>query len=227
MNILRNREYSEMYQAIVEDLNADELESIGKINRFIKNNKLTKRIPTSIRWISKQLYMTEGTAIYDFMFQTTQYSDFVARATEYQLKMEKAPTKYKETIKDGKKVKVITEEYLNYEEALTIDIWNAFINYDKPQSTLEQYLSDIGLIMFAKYAKRIQHVITKGVVNNPIGVMAFLFTQSFLHNPEHIYEQNLFNKSVLGLFHSPVGNFVNAVTPMPMQYYLGMRNLSM
>ena len=216
-----------MYQAIVEDINPDELESIGKINQFFKNNKLTKKIPSPIRWFARQLYMTEGTAYFDFMFQATQYSDFVSRATEYQLRMAKAPEKYKTVTEDGVKKQILNDDYIKYEEAVTIDIWNAFINYDKPQSSMEQYLNDIGLIMFTKFAKRIQHQITKGIVDNPMGVMMFMLAQSAIVNTEDIYEQNIFNKTWSALIHNPIDNFTNAITPMPLQYYFGMRNLGL
>ena len=213
-----------MYQSIVEDINIDDLESIGKISKFLKNNKLLNKVPNTIKWMSRQLYMTEGTPIYDFMFQATQYSDFIARATEYQLQMEKAPKKYKMIEKDGKKYRELTDEYIEYEEKVTIGILNAFINYDKPQSSIEQYLNDIGLFMFTKFAKRIQHVILKSSIDNPIGTLMFLLGQHYVLDTEDILEQNVISKNWSALLHNPVDNFINAVTPMPLQYYFGMRN---
>lgn len=213
-----------MYQSIVEDINIDDLESIGKISKFLKNSKLLNKVPNTIKWMSRQLYMTEGTPIYDFMFQATQYSDFIARATEYQLQMEKAPKKYKMIEKDGKKYRELTDEYIEYEEKVTIGILNAFINYDKPQSSIEQYLNDIGLFMFTKFAKRIQHVILKSSIDNPIGTLMFLLGQHYILDTEDILEQNIISKNWSALLHNPVDNFINAVTPMPLQYYFGIRN---
>ncbi len=221
-----------MYQAIIEDINPNDIESIGRINKVLSKSKLVKKIPSPLRWFARQLYMTEGTAYFDFMFQATQYSDFVSRATEYQLRMEKAPEKYTDELvydvdENGKttRIKKISEEYIKYEEAVTINVWNAFINYDKPQSTAEQYLNDIGLLMFTKFVKRIQNQITKGIVDNPMGVLMFLLTQSFIMDTEDIYEQNVFNKTWSALFHNPVDNFTDALIPIPLQYYFGMRNL--
>ena len=213
-----------MYQSIVEDINIDDLESIGKISKFLKNSKVLNKIPNAMKWMSRQLYMTEGTPIYDFMFQATQYSDFIARATEYQLQMEKAPKKYEIVERDGKRYKELTDKYVEYEERVTIGILNAFINYDKPQSSIEQYLNDIGLFMFTKFAKRIQHVILKSSMDNPIGVLMFLLGQHYILDTEDIMEQNIINKHWTALIHNPVDNFINAVTPMPLQYYFGMRN---
>ena len=213
-----------MYQSIVEDINIDDLESIGKISKFLKNSKLLNKIPNPIRWVSRQLYMTEGTPIYDFMFQATQYSDFIARATEYQLQMDKAPKKYKIVEKDGKRYKELTNEYIEYEEKVTIGILNAFINYDKPQSSIEQYLSDIGLIMFTKFAKRIQHVILKNSIDNPIGVLMFLLGQHYILDTDDILEQNIINKHWTALIYHPVHNFINTTVPIPLQYKFGIRN---
>lgn len=213
-----------MYQSIVEDINMDDLESIGKISKFLKGSKILSKIPNAMKWMSRQLYMTEGTPIYDFMFQATQYSDFIARATEYQLQMEKAPKKYTIVERDGRRYRELTEEYIEYEEKVTVGILNAFINYDKPQSSIEQYLNDIGLFMFTKFAKRIQHVILKSSMDNPIGVLMFLLGQHYILDTEDILEQNVINKHWTALVHNPVDNFINAVTPMPLQYYFGMRN---
>ena len=206
-----------MYQSIVEDINPEELESIGKVQKMLKNSKIVKHIPKFIKNISKHLYMAEGTPIYDFMFQLTQYSDFVARATEYQLKMRKAPTRYKNGVQ--------TSEYTAFEEKLSIHILNAFINYDKPQSKAEQYLNDIGLMMFTKFAKRIQPIVNGSALNNPIGVLMFLIGQYSIMDTEDIMEQNVFSKHWSALFHNPVDNFVDAITPMPVQYYFGMKSM--
>ena len=206
-----------MYQSIVEDINPEELESIGKVQKMLKSSKIVKHIPKFIKNISKHLYMAEGTPIYDFMFQITQYSDFVARATEYQLKMRKAPTRYKNGVQ--------TPEYTAFEEKLSIHVLNAFINYDKPQSKAEQYLNDIGLMMFTKFAKRIQPIVNGSALNNPIGVLMFLIGQYSIMDTEDIMEQNVFSKHWSALFHNPVDNFIDAITPMPVQYYFGMKSM--
>ena len=206
-----------MYQSIVEDINPEELESIGKVQKMLKSSKIVKHIPKFIKNIAKHLYMAEGTPIYDFMFQLTQYSDFVARATEYQLKMRKAPTRYKNGVQ--------TSEYTAFEEKLSIHILNAFINYDKPQSKAEQYLNDIGLMMFTKFAKRIQPIVNGSALNNPIGVLMFLIGQYSIMDTEDIMEQNVFSKHWSALFHNPVDNFIDAITPMPVQYYFGMKSM--
>ena len=159
--------------------------------------------------------MMEGTPFFDFMFQATQYSDFVARATEYQLQMEKAPAKF---IKNTKGEQVYNKAYEKYEQLVSIDIWNAFINYDKPQSSLEQYLNDIGLVMFTKYFKRIQHILFKNAINNPVSTALFLISQATIADTADIYESNVFNRGLLTSAYAPWNNFISAAIPMPIQF---------
>ena len=129
--------------------------------------------------------------------------------------------------RNGKKIQVLNKDYQRYEENASAEVWNAFINYAKPQSSFEQYLNDLGLTMFTKYFKRIQHVIGKQIIDNPIGVLMFWLGQSTLINTEDILEQNVLNKSWSSMFHSPVDNFISATVPMPLQYYFNMRTMGM
>ena len=214
-----------MYQAIIEDSNVTDIESISRLHKVINNNKIVNKLPKSIKQIGKQLYITEGTFIYDFMQQLTQFSDFASRATEYQLQMEKAPEKYTIIKKDGKTIRRLNDNWVKYEEKVTKDVWEAFINYDVPQSSLMQYLNDMGILMFTKYAFRIQKVIAKNILDNPIGVLMFMLSQSYIVNTEDIMEQNIFNKHWSALLHNPLDNFIDVAIPMPIQYYYGIKNM--
>lgn len=207
-----------MFQSIVEDIREEEMDTIGKVNKIVRNLKVFNKVPNGIKWMAKQLNMGEGTPIHDFMFIATQYSDFVARATEYQLQMEKAPNKY--IIDKGKKV--LNDAYIRYEEKVTMDIWQSFINYNKPNSAIEQYANDMGLLMFTKFATRIQPVIFSKTIKNPMGVLMFLLSQYSIHDSDDITEQNIFNKNWSSLFHSPLDNFVSGTVPMPLQYWFGI-----
>ena len=204
-----------MYQAIVEDIDTNQIDNTGKINKWLTTIANHKRIPSTLRTVVKHLYMMEGTPFFDFMFQATQYSDFVARATEYQLQMEKAPAKF---IKNTKGEQVYNKAYEKYEQLVSIDIWNAFINYDKPQSSLEQYLNDIGLVMFTKYFKRIQHILFKNAINNPVSTALFLISQATIADTADIYESNVFSRGLLTSAYAPWNNFISAAIPMPIQF---------
>ena len=216
-----------LYQSIVEDIDIKELENTSKIIQILQNTKVYKKIPNIVKEGMRHLFMMEGTPIYDFMFTATQYSDFLSRAAEYELQMEKAPKKY-EVIVDkttNTKKKVVTQEYLRYEENVSFNILKAFINYDKPSSSKMQYLNDMGLLMFTKFATRIQSVITKGLIENPVGVLFFLLGQNFLVDTENILDQNVMDKHWLSLIQNPAENLVYAGIPMPLQHYLGIKQM--
>ena len=216
-----------LYQSIVEDIDIKELENTSKIIQILQDTKVYKKIPNIVKEGMRHLFMMEGTPIYDFMFTATQYSDFLSRAAEYELQMEKAPKKY-EVIVDkttNTKKKVVTQEYLRYEENVSFNILKAFINYDKPSSSKMQYLNDMGFVMFTKYATRIQSVITKGLVENPVGVLFFLLGQNFLVDTENILDQNVVDKNLLALVQNPAENLVYAGIPMPLQHWFGIRKM--
>ena len=219
-----------MYQSIVEDLNPEELESTSKLTKLLKYNKYSDKIPTGIKNVARHVFLAEGTPIYDFMFTATQYSDFISRATEYQLTMEKQDKVYKNLMEskptpENKRYfdkKTGYERFkADYKKIALIRVLNAFINYDKPQSKFEQYMNDIGALMFSKFAKRIQHVIVEQLWENPLGALAFLLSQHFLVDTEDIFEQNVFSKNWSSLFNTPWDNFQGAVVPMPLQILFG------
>lgn len=216
-----------MYQAIIEELDMKNMEGAGELIRLIQDTKTGQRIPKWMKKAATHAFMEKGSFIYDFMYTLTSYSDFVSRATEYQLRMEKkgVPTEWEYSInKDGKRVKKKTHAWMKYEEGVTNDVWHAFINYDKPQSKIEQYANDIGVVMFTKYAKRIQHFITKTAIQNPMGVMMTLFGLHSFGFIETIYEHQFMFKKWGNLFYNPItDNIPNAIVPMWLQYLTGMR----
>ena len=220
-----------MYQAIIEELDMKNMEGAGEFIRILGDTKVEDKMPKFMKKAATQVFMEKGSFLYDLMYTLTSYSDFVSRATEYQLRMEKkgVPTKW-EYYKDanGKRMKRITSAWQKYEDDVTNDVWHAFINYDKPQSTVEQYANDVGLVMFTKYAKRIQHFITKTAIENPMGVMMTLFGLHSFGFIETIYEHQFLLKSWPNLVYNPVTETIpNAVVPIWIQYLFGMRTFKM
>ena len=214
-----------MYQAIVEDLSTSDLEATGKLQKFIKNLDAFKKIPKPLKTLARVLYLGEGTFVSNLMTQATQYSDFAARVTEYQLQMANAPERYEIYTINGKKLKRESDKYRKYEEKVSKDILDTFINYDKPQSSIEQYSNDMGFLMFTKFAKRIQGVIGKTITENPMGAIMFLLTQGMVYDTEDILEHNVLSKRWSSLVHNPIDNFVNTIVPVPVQYALDMRQM--
>jgi hypothetical protein len=190
-----------MYQAIVEDLSTSDLEATGKLQKFIKNLAAFKKIPKPLKTLARVLYLGEGTFVSNLMTQATQYSDFVARATQYQLEMKRRG------LKPGDKTTV------NEENALISELLEAFVNYDKPSSSIEQYLNDIGLVMFTKYFKRMQRVIRQQAVKRPISTLFFALSQMNIIDVDDPLEQNIFSKNYGAIWHSPIDNLISAFSP--------------
>lgn len=228
-----------MYQSIVEDIAPNEMESVGKVSKLLQTK--LKNVPKPVKTFGRHLFMTEGTPVFDLLFQATQYSDFVARATEYQLQMEKIENKklrngkpnpnYIEKYEKGKNGKVlkdslgrsvISEAYFEYEQKITDHVWSAFINYDRPQSSKEQYLNDLGLMMFTKFLKRIQPVIFRGMSEAPVSTALFLLLQATIMDTSDIYEYIPLNRDLTWNFFNPItDNLINATSPVAVQVLLG------
>jgi hypothetical protein len=146
--------------------------------------------------------------------------------------MKEVPEEYEYAKKNGtlpiskvtNKLETLDEFKERREKEISTLVLNAFINYDKPQSQAEQYLNDLGLIMFSKFAKRIQHVIFKQLYYRPINALLFLLNQYTLIDTEDILEQNLFHKNWMNLVQNPIDNFVQSVIPMPVLIGLGYQN---
>ena len=198
---------SGMFTSIVEDVPLKDREAIQDYFDNFTRNRLVQRIPKSLKAIFNQLYMRPGTPIFDAFYNINKYSDFVARATEYQIQMEK----------HQKEIKINPSQKDAIEEEVLHDVWNAFIDYDRPNGTVEQYLNDIGLLMFTKYAKGIQRVIVKQMTTNPMGLLIHLAREFALPVAiPDIYEQNVFNKKWSMLIHNPIMNAIDiAIPPLP------------
>lgn len=195
---------SGMFTSIIEDVPLKDKEAITSYLDMLSKSKLVRKTPGLLKVILKHMYMTEGTPIFDAFYNMNKYSDFVARATEYQIQMEKHA---EEIRKDPSKYKAIQEEVL-------IDVWNAFIDYDRPNGKVEQYLNDIGVLMFTKYAKGIQRVICKQMIDNPMGAILFLGRELAVPiDISNIFEGNAVSRKWGMLVHNPVSNLVDVLTP--------------
>ncbi len=183
-----------MYQAIVEDLDKRDRKSSNKIAQFIDNK--SSSMPEFVRQGAHWLYLSEKTPVFQFVTQATQYSDFIARATEYQLLMEKGVKK---------------------DEALKT-VLDAFVNYGKPASSFEEYLNDMGLIMFTKYMKLIVRAITKSGRKKPLNVILAILGQNAFLEIDDIWDQNLLTRSYSNLDMDMGEHLSRAFTPTAFQF---------
>jgi len=192
-----------MLSSIVEDINLQ-----GDIDKYSIENKVIdkfnemggKAIPKPLKEGWKHLYMAKGTPLYELMYKSTQFSDFAARYALYSW--------------------FINEKKMDQKEALTRILEN-FIDYQAPTSKEVQYLNDIGLAVFTKYAIRIQKVIWRMFLRKPGSVLAFRGIQNILDT--HIYSP-IDSHSLMPGLDNPIGmidavlntvtaNAIEAITP--------------
>ena len=184
-----------MYQAIIEDVDVKERKSSNRLARRAADITGSETMPEFIRTGVNWLYLNENTGYFKMMTTATQYSDFVARATEYQLLRKKGVPKKQaqETVLD------------------------AFINYGKPASAFEEYLNDMGAVYFTKYAKRIQRVIMKSGKEKPVSVLLSILGQEMMFETDDIFDQHPMVRSYANIGVSPFETFSNAFTPSSLQ----------
>jgi hypothetical protein len=150
-----------LFQTIVEDIDTADDPYSYKSKLFEKMDQYTKHVPQGVKDAAKVVTMSHDTALYKFMNQSTQISDFAARYVQFKY--------YTERAKDP----------MTKEEALKRVVEN-FVNYDIPTHKGVQYLNDMGLVMFTKYYMRIQKPLVRMVGENPARFLMMLMAQSFL-----------------------------------------------
>lgn len=150
-----------MMPSIVEDVTTDEDPYSYKSLLKEKTEQYTDKINPTVLNVVRHVTLSRGTPVYNWMHKQTQLSDFVARYTLYQ------------------HLTTRKENPLSKNDALH-RASEAFINYDIPMHRALQYIDDMGLVMFNKYALRIQRVILQTVRENPSRALALLLMQSMI-----------------------------------------------
>jgi hypothetical protein len=160
---------------IVEDVAADEDIYSYKTLLQRKTEGITNRVPESLKTVGRNVFMTRDTKAYQFLYKTTQMSDFTARYALYQHLTTRA------------------ENPLTHEDAIQ-EASDSFVNYDAPMHRTLQYTDDMGFTPFSKYFLRIQRVLMNTLRENParvLGLLAFsqlvdlgpiVLDSSWIHN---------------------------------------------
>lgn len=179
-----------MLQTISEDMATKDTKSSNKLSQYAdeKMEFLPEMVRDGIHW----LYLSEKTSFFKFISQATQYSDLVARATEYQL---------------------LLEQGMNPEKAKK-QVLDVFINYNKPATNVEQYLNDMGLVMFTKYFKRIQRTLRTTAKDKPVSLLLALLGQEFIFGDiADVTDQSLLSKNYGAILQNPMDHIMRAITP--------------
>jgi hypothetical protein len=192
-----------MLSSIVEDINLQ-----GDVDKYSIGNKVIdkfnemggKSIPKPLKEGWKHLYIAKGTPLYELLYKSTQFSDFAARFAMYNW--------------------FVNEKKMDQQEAL-IRILENFIDYESPTSRELQYLNDIGLAVFTKYAIRIQKIIWRLFLRRPGSVLALQGIESIMNTQMYSPIDSLSLMPGLDnpfgmvdeVFNTLTANAVGAITP--------------
>jgi len=204
-----------IYQSIIEDMDHKELDSTNKLKKAV-DDKLSGA-PEIVKQGLDMLYLTENTKYFKMMNEVLTKSDLIARDVQNRkLKrveekqangdmalpkwyVEKGVDKldsykYKKTTKQlhGETKRAFLKEAAKYRHSKVL---NTFINYNKASGKYEEYLNKMGAIMFTKYAKRIQKVLTETAATNPLNVLLTILSEEALGDVETIFDQSLLTRS--------------------------------
>jgi hypothetical protein len=160
-NIVKDLIDKGVLNTIVEDISLDMENDAysmrGKLASWVEGK--TEKVPEGIKDTYRWLYITKDTKAYKVLETATRYSDFVARYAMYEW--------------------FTKEKGIAPEKAMST-VMAAFVEYDPPTSKELQFLNDMGLFMFTKYAIRIQKAVAYLFVNKPDTTIGFLLLEKAL-----------------------------------------------
>ena len=211
-----------LYTQIVEETEAANYTSSNRITRWLEGHQ--ERLPELVRKGLDVLWIDNKTALFQALHAATAKSDFVARYSQFVYAKRKEIRKQEKLL--GRK---LTQKEINSVEDKTIDfVRTAFVNYTAPDSAFLQYLNDMGLVMFTKYAIRIQVAIQQLFAKYPTRAAAALFGQEIMFGaigwePEDIVEKSFLTHGT-NIFYSPhvLDMFKEILTPHALEYAMGV-----
>ena len=177
-----------IHQSIIEDVedNDNPHSYQGKLESFLKKNKVTGTLinhtPELLKTGLKNVFMTHDTAIYKFMRDATQLSDFASRFALHEHNK-------KQGMDPKKSIDAIVE---------------AFINYDLPTHQYLQYGNDMGLTMFTKFFIRIQKVIFMLAKERPGSLLATMVAQGLTIDMPEISDSTFTLNRILNKVGNPI-----------------------
>ena len=126
----------------------------GRIEKFV--DAKTQKLPKPLKTAGKVLFLSQDTEAYKVLNNGVKLTDFVGRHVLY--------THYTKT--KGMDPKEAAQKIIE-----------EFINFDIPSHRITEYLNEIGLLWFTKYATRIPMVAAKAIVDKPFdAAMSYLLS---------------------------------------------------
>ena len=134
-------------------------------------DKTVGKLPKGVQKSLDVALVAPGTPLYSFLSNATQQSDFVFKYALYKQELRKGKTK---------------------DEAIDL-ARTVFIDYDIPNSKAIQFVNDIGLWMFTKFALRIQRALIHYIKTKPGKLVAEHVISSGVMGNESILSLNIVN----------------------------------
>lgn len=161
--------------------------------KTITTSLLGKKLGGVVNDSIEQLFITDNTALGQFLEDFVNHSDFISRAALYRHL----------TLKKGWSKKEALEEVLD-----------VFINYDIATGKFRKAIEDHGFVQFSRYFTRVQRVIfSKLLFKRPISSLMILMPQAFIGDISDIFDGNVFSKNYDTLFTNPYELAKEAVSP--------------
>lgn len=143
-----------MLPTIVEDVALDDDRYSYKSGLSQWVDSKTAKLPKAVQTLGRFMYMTHDTPLYQFLSQSTQFSDFVGRYALYK--------HLTEGVEPGQRK--------SKEDAL-FEASEWFVNYDIPMPRSLQYLDDMFILPFTKYTLSMQRKIFQLMRDKPLNVI--------------------------------------------------------
>lgn len=178
-----------LYQHIMEDVGTGDFSSSSRLANWM--NAKMENTPEIIKTGVNYLFVTEKTGLFRAMQKFVMFGDFVARYAQYSLALNKEIKKRRAAGKP-----FTPKELEAFKRKLIRKIIKSFVNYADPDAAVWQYIQDIGIVKFSKYAIGIQNVIREQVHEHPIRFVGAIALQDALeattgYNPDTIDEKSI------------------------------------
>lgn len=228
-----------LYQAIVEDVEVSTIEGKTVWDKLGGSvlNKLPDSASSKVKSGADIIFLNQRTKWFKVNQEVMQLSDLIARDVQNRTakaierkqvrggtKLPTWWTKEKGWDKDAKlknKDDIAEFEKMSKEIRMYALLEN-YVNYSRPSGRGEEYLNRMGVLMFTKYAKRIQKVIMDQGTKHPLKTFLALLVDTSIVDMSTIQDAHILAKDWhlddhgAGNFYpiySPLGHIENFVTP--------------
>ena len=190
-----------MLSSIVEDIEISNNTLQYRSDFQEKVHTSLDKLPQGLRNIIEMIMLSPGTKPHQFLASMTQLSDFVAKYALYKSEM-RAGAKHEDAVQTAS---------------------DTFINYDIPTSPALQYANDMGLVMFTKFAIRIQHVLLDIARNNTGKMLIYTSLMAALTNAPSAMDPSWVNRVGSNPLEASVFGFPGAMGDiLPIHLVMGM-----